>query len=172
MLRRLACLLIVIFIFCGIVACKKCGRSEQPVTTGFSCDIDVNYQDMKVKGVLTRTLAGTLNLDISEPETLKGMSMQLNGEKITLKLHGLSFDVNPDLIPQSALGKTLLGILDAAIGNHDAGEVTDNGLLTKGSAVSGEFEILSDPETGRLLTISMPSSDLVAEFSNFSVISD
>lgn len=170
MLRRPVCLLMVLLLALSAAACKKGGRPKQPVTTGFCCDVNVKYKDMNVRGSLKRTLAGTLSFDIVEPETIKGLSMQLSGETVTLKLHGLSFDVNPELIPQSALAKSLLSVLDAAIGDREGGEISKDGLLTKGSTLSGEFEILSDPETGRLLTIRMPSTDLTAEFSNFVLV--
>ncbi len=172
MLRRFICLLISLVATFSFTACFKKNRTEQPVITGFSCDVDVKYQDMNVKGHLTRDSAGTLILDIEEPETIKGLSMHWNGETISLKLYGLSFDVNPETVPQSALGKSLLSVLDAAIGNQDGGEITEDGLMTKGTTVSGEFEILSDPQTGKLLMIRMPSNGLSAEFSNFLLSSE
>lgn len=169
LLRRLSCLFAAAFALLSLTACSgKEGGSEAPVTSGFQCDVDVAYRDMQVKGHLSRPTAGTLLLDVTEPATLNGMSMEWNGENVTVKLHGLKFDVNPSAIPQSALGKGILDALDAAVSLHENGTVSDEGMTTKGQSVSGEFELLSDPETGKLLSLSVPSLEMNAVFSNFS----
>ena len=64
------------------------------------------------------------------------------------------------------------GILDAldAVAGKEGGALTDDGLLTAGSALNGEFEILSDPDTGHLLSMKIPSLNLTAVFSNFEVL--
>jgi|LSQX01.1.fsa_nt_gb hypothetical protein len=167
MLRRFTSLTLVVLIVLCFAACSKKADAEKPVVTGFSCDVEVKYGEMDVKGRLTRSSAGTLIFDVNEPKTLNGLSMQWNGETISLKLHGFSFGVDPETVPQSALGKCILGVLDAALGMHDGGKVTDEGLVTKGSSSSGEFEILSDPKTGSLLRLRIPSENLTATFSNF-----
>lgn len=172
MLRRFTSLILAILVILSFAACSKKKNSEQPVTIGFSCDVEVQYEEMNVKGHLTRSSAGTLIFDVTEPKTLNGLSMQWNGENITLKLHGLSFGVDPDAVPQSALGKNILSVLDAALGVRESGELTDEGLITKGSSSSGEFEIISDPETGSLIKLTIPSVGLTAKFSSFSLSSN
>ena len=170
MLRRLACA--ILSIAC-LVACSACspGKSEteEPVTSGFECDLDVQYQDMNVKGHLTRHTAGTLLLELTEPSTLNGLSMEWDGENIALKLHGLSFDVNPSALPESGLGKGILSALDAAIGQRENRAEVSEGIATSGSIAQGEFTLVSDPETGNLLSLEIPSMELSATFSNFAV---
>lgn len=87
---------------------RKGGGAETPVTTGFECDADLTYRDMQVKGHLTRLTTGTLTLDIDEPETLKGMTMQWDGETVSVKMYGLSFGLDPAAVPETALGRSLL----------------------------------------------------------------
>ena len=70
---------------------------------------------MQVKGHLTRLTTGTLSLDIDEPETLKGMTMQWDGETVSVKMYGLSFGLDPAAVPETALGRSLLAALDAAL---------------------------------------------------------
>ena len=99
MLRRLVCVLLsasLLFIFSSCSAGTE--KAEEPITSHFECDMDVQYRDMNVKGHLTRRTAGTLLLEITEPSTLNGLSMEWNGETILLKLHGLSFDVSPSAL--------------------------------------------------------------------------
>lgn len=171
MLRRLTGLLLVLSVAALLTSCSSKKKTEQPVTVGFSCDVNVEYEDMNVKGHLTRSTAGTLSFDVKEPSTLNGLTMQWNGDTITIKLHGLSFNVDPDTIPQSALGKRILGVLDAALGIREEGKLTEEGLLTRGSSSVGEFEIVSDPKNGNLLLLRIPSANLKATFSNFTLTS-
>lgn len=172
MLRRPVVLFLALLIGVTALSCAKTGKkAEKPVTTGFSSDVNVQYGDMTVKGHIQRSTAGTMTMDVQEPETLKGLSMVWNGESVSLKLHGLSFNVNPDTVPQSALVKSVLQTLDSAMPLKEDGELTDEGLLTTGSGPAGDFTLLSDPETGNLKQLSIPSIDLVATFSNFTLVS-
>ena len=124
---------------------------------------------MQVKGHLTRLTAGTLTMDITEPKALKGMTMSWDGETISMKMYGMTFGLSPEEVPESALCKGILDALDAAAGK-DGGTLTGDGLLTAGRALNGEFEILSDPDTGHLLSMKIPSLNLTAVFSNFEVL--
>ena len=55
----------------ALLLCTACNSQnknpEKPVTTGFACDVDMTYQDMRVKGHLTRMSAGTLKMEFTEP---------------------------------------------------------------------------------------------------------
>ena len=90
----------------ALLLCTACNSQnknpEKPVTTGFACDVDMTYQDMRVKGHLTRMSAGTLKMEFTEPATLNGMSMEWDGETISVKYAGLSFGVDPAAVPESA----------------------------------------------------------------------
>lgn len=90
----------------------------------------MTYQDMRVKGHLTRMSAGTLKMEFTEPATLNGMSMEWDGETISVKYAGLSFGVDPAAVPESALGKGLLDALDAGFRSGGEGQMTDKGRLS------------------------------------------
>ena len=174
MLRRLFGLLLVVCCVTLIAGCKEgkgVGNAENPVTTGFECDVEIQYTDMNLKGHLIRSTAGTMSLAVSEPESLSGFTMLWDGEKISFKLNGFSFDVNPEVIPQGALGKSVLGALDDALSHPTQGETTEAGLVTKGTTPSGDYEIVSNPKTGALLSLKVPSANLAATFSNFEITS-
>jgi hypothetical protein len=169
MLRRLFCVGIAFLFVLTFIACSKKDAVEEPVTAGFECDVDVQYEDMNVKGHLARSTAGTLVMDIIEPETLDGLTMEWDGDTINMTMYGLSFNIDPDSIPQSALGQGILDALDVALQNESTGEVTESYVTTTGTSVNGEFEIVSDPATGYLLSLSIPSIDMNATFSNFAM---
>ena len=157
----------------ALLLCTACNSQnknpEKPVTTGFACDVDMTYQDMRVKGHLTRMSAGTLKMEFTEPATLNGMSMEWDGETISVKYAGLSFGVDPAAVPESALGKGLLDALDAGFRSGGEGQMTDKGLSVTGQSVNGQFEMLSDPQTGQLLSLKIPELKVAATFSNFQI---
>ncbi len=149
-------------------ACSSRAKEpEKPVTTGFSCDVDMTYQDMHIKGRLTRPSTGTLKMEFAEPSSLEGISMEWDGENVTVKVGALSFGVSPEEIPESALGRGLLDALDAGFRTADGATVTDEGVSTTGDSVNGQFEILSDPTTGQLISLKIPGLNVTASFSNF-----
>ncbi|HJD24087.1 MAG TPA: hypothetical protein H9694_08080 [Firmicutes bacterium] len=173
MLRRLARAALSMLLCAALLFLPACSPGEkeaqEPVTAGFECDIAVQYQEMDIQGHLTRRSAGSLLLEITEPSTLNGLSMEWDGESITMKIHGLSFGVDPSALPESALGQGLLSALDAAIGQREERAQTQEGLATSGSITQGEFILVSDPETGSLLSLNIPAMGLTAEFSNFAL---
>lgn len=167
--RFAACLLLLAACLCCLSACTRHDPPQEPVAAGFECDVALHYRDMDVKGHLTRVSAGTLKMDIAEPASLKGMTMEWDGETISVKMYGMTFGVDPATIPESALGKGLLDVFDAIVRKKDGGTLTDEGLKTAGDSLNGEFEVLSDPTTGSLLSMKIPELNLSAEFSNFQV---
>ncbi|MCL2884372.1 MAG: hypothetical protein FWF49_02655, partial [Oscillospiraceae bacterium] len=148
-------------------ACKGASSGAQkPTLTSFSCQAAITYQGLTIKGKLSRQAAGTLTLDITEPPSLAGMTMSWDGQTVTLKMNGLSFGVDPATVPQTALGKVIINALDAAVGKKD-GTLTPSGYEVSGSDAGGSFTLVSDPDTGALLTLTVPSADLTAVFSDF-----
>ena len=122
---------------------------------------------MTLKGTLTRTTAGTLSMTFSEPDTLKGVTAEWNGETVRASLYGLSFDLSPSTLPAGALGKVLTDALDAALRSPKDGALTEEGWRWEGTGQNGTVTILSDPDDGSLLSMEVPSVPLTASFSSF-----
>lgn len=147
------------------VGCSRTPAAA-PTVSGFRCHAAITYDDFAAEGVLTRTAAGTLTLDLIAPEALNGVSLLWNGENVEIRLHGLSFAVDAEELPACGVGNLLLGALDAAVGTP-TGVATADGVQTQGTFPSGEFTLLSDPVTGHLLSLSVPSCALTVRFSSF-----
>ncbi|MCI8554253.1 MAG: hypothetical protein HFJ80_04830 [Clostridiales bacterium] len=159
----------------ALSGCRKPVAGEQkPAVTGFECDADVNYKDMNVKGHLKRRSEGTLTMEVTAPETLNGLTMAWDGETISIRLYGLSFGVNPEQVPESALGQKILDTLDAALGMKEtAAAAGENGAARlEGDSGNGAFELYFDPATGALLELKLPDWGLDAKFSNFQPLNE
>lgn len=162
-------LLVVLALSLLLCGCAKspAAPSQQPVTMGFTCDMTGSYRGTAVAGKLTRSSVGLLTVKLSQPEDLDGVEMEWNGEKVLLRMFGLSVEVDPNTIPESALGMGILKSLDAAMQNPEAGALTEAGVKTSGSCENGTYELISDPETGYLKSLSVPSLEFTAQFTNF-----
>ena len=159
-------MLVILFCWCS---CSRTAKNAETVSTDFVCKFDADYKSTNVKGTLTRYTAGTLKLDIDEPSTLKNLSMEWDGEKVTLKLYGLSFNVEPDTIPQSALGRVVASVLDSIQIPGASRTESGNEVVTKGDSPLGSYEAVTDPETGYIRSLSVPSQELTVSFSDITV---
>lgn len=151
--------------------------AEPPSATGFSCSAVGTYRGEEVAGTLNRTSAGLLTVSLTAPESLDGLTMVWDGEEVTLRLLGIEWAISPDAIPQAALGERILRALDAVVygeSETDSSLTDDGRLKTTGSAGTdaattgnAAFTLYSDPATGALLSLEVPTEELTLTFSDF-----
>ncbi len=149
-----------------LAGCNRKKSAAEPVSVDFICDFHAQYNDLSAKGVLTRRTAGTLLLEFSEPETLAGLSAEWDGETVTLQYMGLSYDIDPDTLPESALGEGLIAAFDAALRGEGARQETDGRVTVTGLSGNAEYAYVYDAETGTPLSLSVPSLPLTVTFTN------
>lgn len=164
---RWVCGWITAILLMGMTGCSP-QKAAPPVTTDFTCAIRATYGDMAVAGTLTRQTAGTLQLAFTEPDTLDGLTVSWDGELVTLEMLGMTFDVDPGAVPESALGNELIAVMDAAMRSKMEGVVENDRQTFEGSGENGAYTLVCDRETGHPLSLSVPQLDLYAEFSDFS----
>lgn len=136
---------------------------EPPKTSDFTCNITAQCGDLTVKGTLSRPTPAELTLTLSEPATLNGLTFHFNGTELAAEWHGLSIPLNREELPSTALTEGLITALESAdtLTEHT---VTEAGLVTEGTAKNHAFSLLSDPETGALRQLNIPSLDLYVTF--------
>lgn len=177
---RLSALSVLLALCLLSVGCNHPKTTAPPIATGFSCAAAGTYRGEEVAGTITRTAAGLLTISLTAPEELEGLSMVWDGETVTLKLLGIEWAISPDTIPEAALGERILRTLDAVVYGESEGDsiLTDDGRLkTVGSASdtatadTAAFTLYSDPESGALLSLEVPSEELTLAFSEFQITS-
>lgn len=145
------------------VGCRPTTPREMR-TTDFSCKIDATLHDMTIAGELKRYTAGTLELVFEKPETLKGTSMLWNGDTVTLQMYGLSFNVDPDDIPERAIGEELVAVLDQVLRAEVNGKEKDGDVVYEGTVGDTAYTLVYDGESGFPQSLSMPQMEFYAEF--------
>ena len=110
-------------------------------------------------------------MSLSQPDELNGLVMTWDGQTVTLEMLGLQWSLDPEKVPRAALGKRVLQTLDAVVYTTTDGVLTEDGRLkTVGDADTGvPYTLYSDPESGALLSLEIPSEELYLVFSDFKI---
>ncbi len=148
------------FLFAG---CRK-QTASPPVTTDFSCEFTARYGQMQTEGTLTRYSAGTLELAFSSPETLQDVVFLWDGETIKVRYHDMTFQITPSALPESALGETVMRVLDEIA--RGGGTKTENGdtVTVSGTQDGVEYTYVYNAQNGTPRSLSVPSYDLEVAF--------
>lgn len=164
MSRRIFAVCVVLLTF--LTGCSRKKPVAEPVSVDFVCDFRAQYNNMTAEGTLTRRTAGTLLLEFTKPETLEGLCADWDGEKATLKYMGLSYSVDPDKLPESALGESLITAFDTVMREEGTQKEEDGKITVTGISGQSEYAYVYDAKTGAPLSLSIPSIPLTVTFSN------
>lgn len=168
MRRWIVCLYAVVCVgILGGCAGTRPTAPTEPVTEGFSCRIAADYDGLVFKGQMTRKLASTLTLELEEPPTLAGLTLTLKEDALTAQLHGIHATIDPAQLPQAGAIPLLLNALDAAATLTEGGESTAEGLTFRGEIDGVGYTLVSDADSGNLLTLELPDVPMTVLFSDF-----
>ena len=158
-----------IAVLCAVLLLAGCGAPStvSPVTDGFTCRAAVQYGDMMVEGDLTCTREGEASLTFALPPSLQGITLALDADGMAMELGGMHLTVPADAVPQEALIRCLAAVLAAA---HPTGTLTDEGYVIRGEAEGNTYTLVCDPTSGLPLTLSVPSQQLEAVFTNVTAL--
>lgn len=170
MKRWLICAFAAVFLLVG--GCAATADAPQPPTTdGFSCRVTADYDGLAFVGDLRRETGKSLTLTVTDPATLSGLTLAWDGKSLTAAMHGITATVDANSIPQAAVMPLLLNVLDTAAKLTDGGEKTADGLSFSGEWDGYQYTLVSDPETGNLISLAVPSAPLTLTFSDFHPLS-
>lgn len=155
--------LIMVSVFTGCAG----KRAAPPQTADFSCNAHIVYKDLALEAELSRSDRGLLTVTFTAPATVKGLSMQWDGEKVNLSVGGIGYSLDPAALPESGLGNGLIDVLDTVASADLSPTLAGSDARLTGSGKNGSFTLLSDPITGALRSLSVPSLPLEATFTDF-----
>ena len=168
-LHRLKPLLLLLPL-CLILGCNRTAATGHlPIAVGFSCEAEGTLKGDPIAGTIERSGAGLLRMALTQPDDLNGLVMTWDGQTVTLEMLGMQWSLDPEKVPRAALGKRVMQSLDAVVYSAADGVLTEDGRLkTVGNAEAGvPYTLYSDPETGALLSLEIPSEELYLVFSDF-----
>lgn len=152
-------------ILCGVLLLAGCGGPPPvtPRTEGFSCHTTMQYREMLVEGTLTCYGEKGATLSFSLPKSLQGVTLHWDGGGMAMELGGMRVQVPTDKVPESALIRCLVAALTA---DHSGGTLTEEGYVVDGEVDGTAYTLVCDLTAGWPLSLSVPSMELEAVFTD------
>lgn len=94
-----------------LCACGEKKISVTPVTSGISFTAELTYYNECFEADVTVANNGETDMEITSPDTIKGLVFHFNGEEMTAKYAGLEYKADFKSLPESACCAKLYEIL-------------------------------------------------------------
>ena len=108
MKKIISVLSLVILFLC---ACGEKKIAVTPVTSGISFTAELTYYNECFEADVTVAKNGETDMEITSPDTIKGLVLHFNGEEITAKYAGLEYKADFKSLPEGACCARLYEIL-------------------------------------------------------------
>lgn len=130
---------------------------------------DENGEEFDYSGVLTRKGGGMWEMDITSPETVKGLKITLDDSGINASLGDLNFNLEADKIPSKNSFLKIFSVLDniAANKNNLKMTETENDLCYKGELNGESYTLLCDKVNNNPCGLKLPEINVL--FISFTV---
>lgn len=105
---------IISVLFLAILFLCACGEKKiavTPVTSGISFTAELTYYNECFEADVTVAENGETDMEITSPDTIKGLVFHFNGEEITAKYAGLEYKADFKSLPEGACCARLYEIL-------------------------------------------------------------
>lgn len=115
---------IVIFVL-FLTSCKTIIPQKPKLDTSFSCDFELNAfpddrdAEMNIAGNMTRYGMGIWEMNITSPDTVKGIFIRYREGDATVSLGELSFDIPAEKLPEGAMFRQIFDAFDSFAAAHD-----------------------------------------------------
>ncbi len=132
----LAVVISICLLFCG---CAAKTADPTPVTSGFSADVQIDYDDNVFKGTLTFKNTNDFEVVFSYPEIISGLKIVYNAGEATVNYNGLDYSGMYDFSAVNLLSDALKELETNPIpsdeGEYDYGQyevkVNNKGYVTE-----------------------------------------
>lgn len=131
----------IFILFCS------CGKSETTVglnKNSFYTDFTATFNESEISGKLSESENGGYKVNLTAPESLKGLQAIYNNGKITVEYMGLSQEFQKSDLPEYNMIFTLCDIIDYVSSNSPTAEKTDTGYKMSGKLNGAEYTLITD----------------------------
>ncbi len=94
-----------------LCACGEKKIAVTPVTSGISFTAELTYYNECFEADVTVAKNGETDMEITSPDTIKGLVLHFNGKEITAKYAGLEYKADFKFLPEGACCARLYEIL-------------------------------------------------------------
>lgn len=171
-LKALSILLAVLLIVCA------CGKTSDKPNNNYRKNVEnlggnftatalLEYGDTTAEAEIAKEQAGVFSMCFTAPDSLKGVTVRMEGDEIFVKYGFLSYQIKNEDLPNAAAIKMLVNSVFSATGEDALLEAEGDTLVVSGNTGVGQYYLSIDRETGNLLELTVPAEDFKLTFSNF-----
>ena len=156
--------------FCIMISVIGCAKKAKPVTINglYTINAEVQLGEFEATVGLNRLGNGVWDINFSKPDNINGLSVSYQDENAKITYNGLSFSVPRENIPVEAIVTNLTSILDKVAYGNEIEFTKKNGTITaKGKTDNGNYKVLFDEKSGKLLSVELEDIDLKADFTDY-----
>ena len=165
-MKRAFCFFLVVsvFVFSG---CS--GVKEAPVKEEFTSGIIIKAlqfapEDFTVEAQVQRSSKGELNITITSPEEIKGLTYSYL-DKFCMSFNDYCCETECDYLPEFSFPQVIRNVLADFFQNAECADKSAEGCTYRGKSLSGEY-IVSTDKDGNIKNISVEEINFECEFIN------
>jgi hypothetical protein len=169
-LEALVCAALAVFVLYALTGCnliKNAVAGVPDLDVPYAAEIEIDSEDISITANIKRLGTGLWEMEITSPETLKGLKINYNEEKVTSVYDGIITETPIDKVSADAIFLQLFQAADNAA-NLESPDISqkDGDYFINGSIPTSDYIIQIDGETKTIEGISLPDSGLEAVIKN------
>jgi len=160
-----------------MASCQRAQTKLKPeditknISSSFETVANISYKSLKATARISQKSPGECTVTFSSPSSLKDMKLNYTSEKLSVSYKGLSFDFNPQEMPDSAVAGMIVKAFNNAVNSEGIKvKFEDNAFVIEGSMNTSTFYLKLDSKNSNLLKLEVPSEQLEVEFVNFKLV--
>ena len=157
MTKSLKALCVLFFAVILLAGCRGAEHSE--LVTDFKADFTACYRGQELKGSVTYNRQGRMNMRLSSPGTLDGLSIGCSDGELRLSKDGMQCTADEAYLPSTSLPAGLKNVLDEICREQENGRL----VLNDGKAAVGDWKLTAG-ENGFIVSLECPDGKI--EFIN------
>ena len=156
--------------FIILICAVGCSKKSKPVTMSglYTIKADVTLNDFEATISLNRLGNGVWDVSFTKPDSLSGLDVSYENDNAKVTYKGLAFMVPREDIPINAIVTNLTSVLDdVSYGNKASFTKNNNKITAKGTTDNGNYKVVFDEKSGKILSLEIEDMDLTADFSEY-----
>lgn len=145
-------------------------KKEKPPSTDktYTCSATFNCGDFNISADIEREGAGLWTVELTAPDTLRGINLLFNQGEVTASYLGLSFTVPESALPAKNCVAAVLDALDSSAERSSELSVSEDGedYILAGDSPLGIYTIRMGAD-GEIKSFELSAMNIYGEFSNF-----
>lgn len=159
--------LLPVFLLCS---CSSESSDNKPLNSRFSADFQAQYKEMTIKGSLSSAGRGVMNLNVTYPETLSGLSVNYKNSEMLICRDSLECSADEAYIPSESFPNTVYLIVTGLADGRQEFESKNENYNTYNLKTSLGNCIVNVDEQGNIAKAEISKTKFDITFSNVKVI--